>query len=152
VPNIFVSYRRDDSAAGYVISLRDRLAQRFGPEAAFLDIERIAYGDDCAQVIKTQIGTSQACLVWIGREWMTCQNELGQRRLDDPQDVVRLEVATALQRQIRVIPVLVGGARPPKVGDLPEGPRALAGLNAIDVSHARFDRDLDYLMEVLERN
>jgi hypothetical protein len=90
--------------------------------------------------------------VWIGREWMTCQNELGQRRLDDPQDVVRLEVATALQRQIRVNPVLVGGARPPKVGDLPEDLRALAGLNAIDVSHARFDRDLDYLMEVLERN
>jgi hypothetical protein len=59
VPNIFVSYRRDDSAAGYVISLRDRLAQRFGPEAAFLDIDRIAYGDDFAQVIKTQSGMSR---------------------------------------------------------------------------------------------
>ena len=149
MPKIFVSYRRDDTAAGYVLSLRNRLVQRFGKDNVFLDIDRIDYGDDFVEIVKTQLATCQACVVWIGREWMTCQDERGQRRLDNPNDLVRVEVATALQRRI-VIPVLVG-ARAPKREDLPDNLQPLAALNAIEVRHAHFDGDLDALMEFLER-
>ena len=147
---VFISYRRrGDSAAGYVHSLRDRLFRRYGRKQVFRDVDRIEYRDDFVQLIKAELEKCRACVVWIDPEWTTCADERGRRRLDDPDDLVRFEVATALQRQVAV-PVLAGAA-PLKSEDLPDDLRPLAHLNALEVRPAHFDRDVDALVQVLDR-
>jgi hypothetical protein len=106
---IFLCYRRDDSG-GYAGRLYDRLGQRFGHDNLFMDIDTIAPGLDFVEAIEKAVGTCDVLLAVIGRQWLTSTDSQGQRRLDNPEDFVRLEIVTALVRQIRVIPVLVGGA------------------------------------------
>src|SRR5215475_7597368 len=88
VAKIFVSYRRNDTAAGYVQRLQDRLARRFGKKSVFLDIRDVVPAENFVEAIRTCLATCQACVVWIGREWLTCQDAQGRRRLDDPDDFV----------------------------------------------------------------
>ncbi len=86
----------------------------------------------------------------IGKEWLGASDESGRRRLENPEDLVRLEVATALERDIRVIPVLVQGAQMPLATDLPEGLKALARRNSLEISDARFRTEIEQLIEALE--
>jgi hypothetical protein len=102
----FLSFRRDDSAA-YAGRLCDRLAAHFGKEQIFMDIDRIEPGEDFVEVIKDSIGASSVLIVLIGRQWGSLVDATGARRLDNPEDFVRLEVGAALDKKIRVIPVLV---------------------------------------------
>jgi formylglycine-generating enzyme required for sulfatase activity len=147
---IFVSYRRDDSA-GYAGRLYDRLSQRFGRDRIFMDIDTIEPGLDFVEVIERAVGSCDVLIALIGRQWVTITDAVGRRRLDNPEDFVRLEIAAALDRNIRVIPVLVRGATMPRSMDLPDALEKLARRHALEISDTRFHYDVDRLIETLEK-
>ena len=115
---IFLSYRRDDSA-GYAGRLYDRLRNRFGRQQVFMDVNAIEVGEDFAHVIEEKIGSCDVLVVLIGKQWLSSTDNEGRRRLENQEDFVRLEIAAALDRNILVIPTLVGGASMPSVQKLP---------------------------------
>jgi TIR domain len=102
---VFISYRREESS-GLAGRLYDRLAARFGDDQVFMDVDTIDLGVDFADVITQAVSTCEVLLAIIGPRWLTATDDDGQRRLDDPDDTVRLEIAAALERDIRVIPIL----------------------------------------------
>jgi formylglycine-generating enzyme required for sulfatase activity len=146
---IFVSYRRDDSA-GHVGRLCDGLSAHFGAEQIFMDIDHIEPGEDFVQVVEDAVGSCAVLLAVIGRSWLTSADAAG-RRLDNPHDFVRLEIATALDRNIRVIPVLVHGATMPKPQDLPDALSQLSRRNALELSDVRWKHDADRLIGILDK-
>ncbi len=113
MPGFFISYRRDDSA-GHAGRLHDRLIENFGRENIFIDVDTIGIGVDFSEAIRDAIRATDGLIAIIGREWLSATDSSGGRRLDNPQDFVRLEIATALELGVRVIPVLVQGASPPR--------------------------------------
>jgi hypothetical protein len=120
---IFISYRQDDSAsaAGRVY---DRLAAHFGKEWVFFDIDTLAPGAELGGAIEQSVARSAVLIAVIGRQWLDTRAADGQRRLDDPEDYVRVEIRAALRQRKAIIPVLVQGARLPHAKDLPdESPR-----------------------------
>jgi len=150
VSTIFISYRRDDSAP-YAGRLYDRLSAHFGKGQVFMDIDQIAPGEDFVEVINRKVGACSIVIVLIGKHWLDAADAQRKRRLDDPEDFVRLEVAAALQRNVRVVPVLVGGAAMPRMQQLPEPLAVLSRRNAFEISDTRFHTDVDKLIEALER-
>jgi len=100
---IFISYRRV-YAAGHAGRLFDRLADHFGKDAVFIDVEGIEAGVDFVEVIEQAVGGCTVLLAVIGRSWLTCVDEQGRRRLDDPQDFIRLEIGSALAHGLRTRP------------------------------------------------
>lgn len=146
---IFISYRRDDSA-GYAGRLYDRLAAHFGAGRVFMDVEGIELGTDFVTAIENAVGSCRVLIVVIGDEWLDTRDAAGRRRLDDPHDFIRLETVTALQRDIRVVPVLVGGALMPRSDDLPEDLRPLARRQAIEVNHKQWEASTAELIRALE--
>ena len=147
---IFVSYRRGDSR-GDAGRLTDKLKSHFGEKQIFRDVEAIEAGVDFVQALNQAVSRCAVLLAVIGPSWVKIADERGQRRLDDPNDFVRLEIAAALQRDIRVIPVLVGGAAMPKGEDLPPGLESLARRQAHELSDQRWDFDVGQLIETLEK-
>ena len=146
---IFIRYRHEDTA--YPASwLYDRLASHFGKERVFKD-DNIRPGDDFVEVITAAVARCDVLLAVIGKRWLTVTDEQGQRRLDKPVDYVRLEIQAALERNIRVIPILVEGARIPEAGQLPASLVKLAHRNALELSPNRFSSDIGPLLEELER-
>ena len=147
---IFISYRREDSAypAGWLF---DRLAERFGAERIFKDVDSIELGDDFVEEIEDAVGQTDVLLALIGERWLTVADEQGSRRLDDPEDFVRLEIEAALRRKVRVIPILVEGASMPSEEQLPPSLTPLARRQALELSPARFSSDTSRLLAVLER-
>jgi TIR domain len=147
---IFMSYRREETAypAGW---LYDRLADRFGSDQVFKDIDSIELGDDFVEVITRAVASCDVLLALIGDEWLTITDANGQRRLDDPDDFVRLEIEAALTRNVRVIPILVDGARMPRATELPDSLVKLVCRQALELSPSRFDFDTGRLLKVLER-
>ena len=145
---VFISYRRDETAypAGW---LYDRLAEHFDGQV-FKDIDSIELGDDWVQAITEAVASCDVMLALIGDEWLTITDETGRRRLDDPSDFVRLEIETALERDVRVIPILVDGAQMPRAAELPAGLSTLVRRQALELSPARFDFDTSRLLEVLD--
>lgn len=147
---IFVSYRRDD-ARGDAGRLTDNLKLHFGDKQIFRDVEAIEAGVDFVEAINSAVSQCAVLLAIIGPNWLRLTDSQGRRRLDDPNDFVRLEIAAALQRNIRVVPVLVGGAVMPKAEDLPPGLETLARRQAHELSDGRWDFDVGQLIETLER-
>ncbi len=147
---IFINYRRKDSAP-YADRLYDRLADHFGPDHVFMDIDQIEPGEVFDQVIQEKLTAVQAAVVLIGEHWLDIADADGQRRLDHPDDWVRLEIAAVLERNIRVIPVLVGGAAMPKSTQLPESLVSLTRRQAIEITDQRFHTDTDKLIKALEK-
>jgi TIR domain len=145
---IFISYRRQDSAyaAGWLF---DRLAERFGPEQIFKDVDSIDFGDDFVEEIGAAVGSTDVLLALIGDKWLAVPDEHGARRLDDPEDFVRIEIEAALTRNVRVIPILVEGARMPREDELPPDLQPLARRQAMELSPARFASDSDRLLRAL---
>lgn len=129
---IFISYRRDDSRET-VGRIHDRLCEDFETEHLFLDVDRQAPGEDYRTVIGRALDGAEVVLVVIGMRWLTITDRDGHRRLDDVDDMVRLEVETALARHLRVIPVLVQGAAMPGEDDLPPSLHALCFLTAVPI-------------------
>jgi hypothetical protein len=146
--NIFINYRRDDST-GHAGRLFDRLSGRF-PERVFMDIDTIEPGIDFVDTIEHAVGCCEVLIVMIGRDWLFLSDATGRRRLDNPSDFVRLEIASALERNIRVIPVLVEGASMPRPEDLPPELARLTRRNAIELSEARWAFDVDRLIQTIE--
>lgn len=116
---IFVNYRRDDSAP-HALSVAQYLEREFGSKNVFLDIDRLRPGQRFPQVLEERLTESRVMLTVIGPSWLSATNEAGQRRLDDPEDWVRMEICRALAQKIPVIPVLVGGASLPRKSELPD--------------------------------
>jgi hypothetical protein len=130
MPRIFVSYRRED-AEGEAGRLFDDLVNHFGEDSVFLDVTAIEVGRDFRRAIDESVATCSVLLAIIGKDWIDARNEAGQRRLDDPSDFVRLETASALKRDIPVIPVLVHGAKMPRPDQLPDELKELAYRNGV---------------------
>lgn len=148
---VFISYRRDD-CAGHAGRLYDRLAEHFGEERVFMDIDALEPGVDFAERIDEAVGACDLLIALIGDEWLDIKDARGRRRLDDPADFVRLEVAAGLARNgLRVVPVLVEGASMPAADDLPEDVKPLARRNAFELSDARWRYDVGRLTEQVER-
>ena len=150
MPNIFISYRRDDTS-GYAGRLYDQITAHFGDEHVFMDVADIEPGADFVQVLQDKVGTCDALIALIGKNWLTCKNDENRPRLSDPRDFVSAEIAAALKRNVEVIPVLVGGAKMPQEQELPRQLQFLSRHQALEVSDARFIRDVKDLIEVLER-
>ncbi|HEV7821463.1 MAG TPA: toll/interleukin-1 receptor domain-containing protein [Burkholderiales bacterium] len=148
---IFISYRRIDSAA-YAGRLFDRLRNHFGDDEVFMDLEGIDPGADFSKVVAEKARAADVLIALIGRDWLTPSKTGTLRRLDDPNDLVVREIATALEAQRLVIPVLAGNTAMPARADLPESIAALAERNAIELSDQRFHADVDRLIKVIERS
>jgi hypothetical protein len=146
---VFISYRRQD-ARGSAGRIYDRLADRFGGDQVFMDVDAIALGVDFAEVITQAVSTCEVLLAVIGPRWLDAKDDNERRRLDDPGDFVRLEIAAALERNIRVIPILVEGAVMPRRQQLPENLAGLAGRNGLRVRHESFRSDTDQLLAAIE--
>ncbi len=147
---IFISYRRDDSS-GYAGRLYDRLSQHFGINQVFMDVDHIEPGEDFAEIINQAVGSCSILLALIGRSWITAADKNGARRLDDPEDFVRLEITSAISSNVRVMPLLVDGASMPLAHQLPEALTLLARRQAAELSNTRFHQDVDRLIENIEK-
>ncbi len=116
----------------------------------FLDIREISPGTPWQTALDTALATCTALLVIIGPKWLTAADQHGRRRLDDPADVLRNEVAEALRKGRRIVPVLVAGASMPAPADLPEDIQALAGLQAHDLTVRHWANDVARLVRILK--
>jgi TIR domain len=146
--NIFICYRRDDSE-GYAGRLYDRLVSRF-PGHVFMDVTGISPGADFLRVIQDRVGSCHILIAIIGRQWATVTDASNRRRLDLPDDYVRHEIATALSRNITVIPVLVRGAEMPARELLPPDLAGLSTRHALQLTDDAFDYQVHRLIEILE--
>jgi hypothetical protein len=146
---IFISYRREEAAypAGW---LYDRLVEHYGAEQVFKDVDSIRLGADFVDSITAAVGACDVLLALIGDEWLTCTDEGGQRRLDDPSDFVRLEIEAALSRDVLVIPILIDAAVMPTPGELPSSMSRLVRRQALELSPTRFDFDTGRLLKALD--
>jgi DNA-binding transcriptional ArsR family regulator len=147
-PRIFICYRHDDSA-GHAGRLCDHLGAHFGDEQIFMDNDYIKPGEDFVRVIEKVIGSCEVLLAVIGQGWLTSRDET--RRLDNPNDYVRLEITAALTHGVDVIPTRVQGAQRPRPQDVPEDLLPLLRIQDIELSDRRWKRDVDQLIDVLEK-
>ena len=141
---IFINYRRDD-LGGTAGRLHDRLAQTFGRKNLFMDVDNIPAGVDFVEYLPSQVAACDVFLAIIGPNWLDAKDGDGRRRFDNPDDFVTVEIAAALARNIRVIPVLVDGARTPKADKLPDLIKPLVRRNAVEVRNTNFGRDAEAL-------
>src|SRR6478672_1848126 len=146
---VFISYRHEETA-WQACWLFSRLADRFRGQI-FKDIDSIQLGDDFVEVITTAVGSCDVLLALIGEQWLTITDEQGTARLDIPDDFVRLEIEAALTRNVRVIPILVAGARMPRPDQLPPSLAKLARRQALELSPDHFEFDTSRLHKALDR-
>lgn len=145
---VFLSYRRDETehVAG---RLADRLGTVFGEDRVFIDVDSIPPGEDFVEAIQQAVRQADVLLALIGPTWTRAADERGNRRLDDPEDFVVLELAEALQRGVHVVPVLVDGAPMPRREELPPALQPLVRRNAVRVDGESFRSDVGALLERL---
>jgi hypothetical protein len=146
---VFISYRRSDQPA-LAGRIYDRLEQKFGPRQVFMDVASIAVGRDFVEALDESLTHCKALIVVIGKDWLTATDVSGDRRIDNPDDYVRLEIETALRRNILAIPLLIDGTPMPHAVDLPGDMKPLARRNGLDISNARFRTDCLELISTLE--
>jgi hypothetical protein len=147
---VFLSYRREDAAA-YARLLQEQLRESLPEARVFMDLDSIEAGLDFAEVIGEALDSCAVFVALIGPQWATLTDEKGRPRLYNPDDWVRSEVQTALDRGVRVIPVLVDGARPLREELLPAELHKLARLNVLELSYGRYQYDADRLVELIQR-
>ncbi|HYK34785.1 toll/interleukin-1 receptor domain-containing protein [Alloacidobacterium sp.] len=147
---IFISYRREDSGS-YAGRLYDALIQHFDRNEVFLDIDSLDPGEDFREVIQRTCSSCEILLAVIGRQWAIVEDNSGRPRLESEKDFVRIEITTALQKGLRVIPVLVGGAVMPDEGALPNDLRPIVYRNNCEVTDKRFHQDTQSLIDALKR-
>ena len=146
--SIFVNYRRHDSE-GEAGRLFDELEKHFGEGAVFMDVAGIEPGQDFRKAIDQSVASCRVLLAVIGPQWLDASDGAGTRRLDDPGDFVRIELASALRSGIPVVPVLVRGSKMPRPEELPDDLRELAYRNAVELTHARWKSDIQLLVRAL---
>jgi hypothetical protein len=147
---IFICYRRDDTS-GTAGRLFDRLNHELGAGQVFMDVDSIALGEDFGEVIEKAIASCRAVLVVIGTRWLDARDAQGRRRLDDPGDSVRIEIATARKHDLRIIPVLMAGAVLPGPDALPPDLAFLRQRNYVQISDTRFHADANRLIDDLKK-
>jgi hypothetical protein len=140
---IFISYRREDSA-GHAGRINADLANRFGSKHLFFDINTISPGEDFTDAIQEAVGSCDAMVAIIGKHWLE-GSDSHIRMLDNPQDFVRLEISTAIDRKIPIIPVLIQGTRMPRPEDLPKALEAITRRQPLELSDNRWDYDIGQL-------
>jgi TIR domain len=141
---LFFAYRRSD-APGHAGRIGERLIGYFGPGQVFKDIESQRPGVDFVHVVREMLQRAFAMVVIIGPRWLV------DRRVDDPEDLHREEIRTALERGVHIVPVLVNGASMPRKNELPEDIRPLVRRQAIEITDTRWDYDVGQLAEHLAR-
>jgi formylglycine-generating enzyme required for sulfatase activity len=146
---MFISYRRDDSA-GHAGRVHDHLEREFGRDLLFMDVDAIPLGANFVKVLDEEIAACDVLLAIIGPGWLDARDENGKRRLENPNDFVRIEIANALKRGISVIPILLEGTRVPKAEQLPEDLKELGLHQGLDVRHASFANDMGRLVTMLQ--
>ena len=150
VGSIFISYRRSDSA-DITGRIYDRLVDEYGRTSIFKDVDSIPLGTDFKEYLDRKISECKFFLAIIGDHWLDATDDTGKNRLNDPQDFVRVEIESALEQDIPVIPLLVRGAKMPEEGDLPASLRKLVYKNGIPIRpDPDFHRDMDRLISALE--
>jgi hypothetical protein len=146
---VFISYRRSDSAA-YAGRVWDRLERDLGRQSLFMDVAAIPLGANFPEVLHEEVAKCGVLLAMIGPNWLDARDEHKNRRLDDPNDYVRMEIAQALQRGIPVIPILLDSTTIPKADQLPEDLKELASRNGMQIHHASFHDDMNRLIRALK--
>lgn len=146
--SVFISYRREDSE-GQARALFQDLVARLGRDSVFMDVDSIGLGQDFRQVLQERLATCDVMLALIGRDWLDGKDKSGRRRLDNPGDFVRMEIAAALKRNIPVTPLLLHGAQMPTTEQLPEDLSDLAYRNGFELSHNRWESDVQELVKRL---
>jgi hypothetical protein len=146
---VFINYRRDD-APGVAGRLFDHLAKSFARHDLFMDVDAIKPGLDFVKQLDVQVSQCDVLLALIGPHWLDAKDEKGVRRLNGDKDYVRIEIASALKRDIPVIPVLVHGAVMPAEDDLPEDLKPLTRRHALELRHTRFNADADAIGSALK--
>src|SRR5262245_11927044 len=149
VAKVFICYRRDDSA-GHAGRVHDRLEREFGRDLLFMDVDAIPLGADFTKILREEVAKCDVLLAVIGPNWLNVRDEQGNRRLDETDDFVRIEIATALQRDSPVIPIVLDCASNPKAEQLPNDLEELTHRNGLDVRHASFHSDVDKLIRGLK--
>ena len=145
---IFISYRRADSAP-YAGRICDHLRRTFPSVSVFMDVEAINPGADFVKAVDANLAGSAVVLAVIGPQWESIRDSNGQPRVGNPNDYVVRELATAIQRQANVIPLLVGGAQMPSAATLPPSLQELSRRNAIEISDSRFAEDAERLCKAI---
>ena len=146
---LFINYRRQDSE-GHVGRLYDHLVQHFDPAGVFMDVDSIEPGADFLKTLQDAVAAADVLLAVIGPSWLTVADEKGERRIDQWDDFVRIEIAAAIQQGKLIIPILVGGATMPASSALPEDIAALSYRNAVTLTHQRFGADAAQLVEAIK--
>jgi hypothetical protein len=146
--SIFICYRREDSA-DVTGRIYDRLADHYGPERVFMDVEAIRLGYDFRSEIDQTIKVCSIGIVVIGDKWLADVD--GKRRIDDENDRVRIEIESALRREIPIIPVLTRGASHPTKAMLPASLEDLAYRHGTSIRHEHFHGDMDSLITQMEK-
>jgi TIR domain len=146
---VFISYRRDDSF-GYAQTIYRELLKHYSKDRVFIDVDTVEPGVDFVYAIEKAVGECDVLLAFIGKRWANVSKG-AKSRLNDPNDFVRIEISTALARDIRVIPVLVDGMRVPSEKMLPTSLKALTRRNAMEISHTRFNYDVEQLITALRK-
>lgn len=146
--DVFLSYRRDDSRSA-TGRLTDQLQTALGADRVFRDLDSITPGLDFQAALERAIGGASVVLAVIGPRWLDMRDAAGQRRLDDPQDMVRLELEAALAAGVPIIPVLVEGARMPLAQALPASLAAFARCQAITLDDEGWRDDTRRLISLL---
>ena len=144
------SYRRDDSA-GHAGRVYDRLEREFGRDLLVMDVDSIPLGTNFVKVLGEEVVKCDVLLAVIGPGWLDARDEDGNRRLENPDDFVRIEIGTALKRDIPVIPILLEGTRAPKADQLPDDLKELSVRNALNIRHVAFVDDMERLIRGLKR-
>ena len=148
---IFISYRRDDSAYATGV-IRDQLVRQLTDCEVFFDVDSIPYGVDFRQHLESSVAACDFLVAVIGKSWLTAVDNQGQRRLDNPNDAVRVEVETALRGKIPLVPVFLDGIPVPPADTLPDSLRELVGRNAIFVRPPPdFNHNVDKLVLAFQR-
>ena len=138
---VFVSYRRGDSE-GQARALYIELVNRVGKDSVFMDVDSIALGRDFRQILQDRLGSCELMLALIGPNWLNAEDGSGNRRLETSTDLVRLEIAAGLKRNIPVIPVLLQGAQMPAPERLPEDIRDLTYRHGFELDHSTWESDV----------
>ena len=145
---IFVSYRRGDSE-GQARALSIQLAELLGKHSVFMDVDSISLGRDFRLILQERIESCDLMLALIGPSWIDAKDAAGSRRLENPTDIVRQEIAAALKRNIPVIPVLLQGVQMPAPERLPEDIKELAYRNGFELGHSTWESDVKEMIKRL---
>lgn len=148
--NIFISYRRDQ-AAGIAGRLSDHLSRHFGEDQVFMDVTAILPGSDFSLKIMSAVSKCGVMLVLIGPNWLRTASITRRKRIDKSDDWVRMEIETALQQGIWIVPVLIDGADMPRPGDLPQSLLPLTRRQAFKLSNSGFRDEVERLIQAVEQ-